>query len=70
MAIDTIIWDLGGVLIDWNPKYVFDENYFDSEKKREYFFSNICTHDWNEEQDAGRVEIARTGHRPPLALFR
>ncbi|HPG09991.1 MAG TPA: HAD family phosphatase [Chitinophagaceae bacterium] len=60
MAIDTIIWDLGGVLIDWNPKYVFDENYFDSEKKREYFFSNICTHDWNEEQDAGRSIVEAT----------
>ena len=40
MAIDTIIWDLGGVLIDWNPKYVFDENYFDSEKKREALSRN------------------------------
>ncbi|MCB0777526.1 MAG: HAD family phosphatase, partial [Chitinophagaceae bacterium] len=60
MAIDTIIWDLGGVLIDWNPKYVFDENYFESEEKRDYFFSNICTHDWNEEQDAGRSIVEAT----------
>lgn len=60
MAIDTIIWDLGGVLIDWNPKYVFDENYFDSEEKRDYFFANICTHDWNEEQDAGRSIVKAT----------
>ena len=60
MAIDTIIWDLGGVLIDWNPKYVFDENYFDSDEKRDYFFSHICTHDWNEEQDAGRSIVEAT----------
>lgn len=51
--IHTIIFDLGGVLIDWNPMYVY-RNYFDSEEKLKYFFDNICTHDWNEEQDAGR----------------
>ena len=52
--INTIIFDLGGVLIDWNPKYVFDLNYFSSIEKRDYFFSNICTSDWNEKQDEGR----------------
>lgn len=51
--IDTIIFDLGGVLIDWNPDYVFDKVFDDAEKKK-YFFENICTADWNEKQDAGR----------------
>lgn len=59
-AIDTIIFDLGGVLIDWNPRYVFDDNYFESEEKRAYFFSHICTNDWNEEQDAGRSIVTAT----------
>jgi 2-haloacid dehalogenase len=59
-SINTIIFDLGGVLIDWNPKYVFDENYFDSLEKRDYFFANICTHDWNEQQDAGRSVVEAT----------
>src|SRR5690606_10581161 len=58
--ISTIIFDLGGVLIDWNPRYVFDENYFDSEEKRKYFFENICTSEWNEEQDAGRSIVEGT----------
>lgn len=58
--IDTIIFDLGGVLIDWNPKYVFDENYFESKEKRDYFFANICTSEWNEEQDAGRSIVEAT----------
>lgn len=49
----TIIFDLGGVLIDWNPEYVFREVIPDAER-RQYFFENICTHDWNVEQDAGR----------------
>ena len=58
--INTIIFDLGGVLIDWNPKYVYNENYFDSEEKRLYFFQNICTSEWNEEQDAGRSIVDAT----------
>jgi 2-haloacid dehalogenase len=51
--IDAIIFDLGGVLIDWNPSYVFDK-IFDDEEKKKHFFENICTSDWNEKQDAGR----------------
>ena len=50
---DTIIWDLGGVLVDWSPLYVYDENYFSSLEERDYFFQYICTNDWNERQDAG-----------------
>jgi 2-haloacid dehalogenase len=59
-SIDTIIFDLGNVLVDWNPKYVFDQQYFDSEEKRDYFFKHICTPDWNEEQDAGRSIVEAT----------
>ena len=51
--INTIIFDLGGVLIDWNPEYVFREVIPDDDR-RNYFFQHICTHDWNIEQDAGR----------------
>lgn len=58
--LTTIIFDLGGVLIDWNPKYVFTDTYFESEEKWEYFFNNICTGDWNEEQDAGRSIVEAT----------
>lgn len=53
MSIKAIIFDLGGVLIDWNPSYVFDQM-FDDEEKKTHFFENICTPDWNEKQDAGR----------------
>lgn len=53
MNIETIIFDLGGVLIDWNPAYVFDKLIQD-EEKRKHFFAEICTSAWNEEQDAGR----------------
>lgn len=53
MKITTIIFDLGNVLIDWNPKYVFDK-LFDDEERKKFFFENICTMEWNEMQDAGR----------------
>jgi 2-haloacid dehalogenase len=59
MAINTIIFDLGGVLLDWNPMYVY-RDYFESEEKRDYFFQQICTSDWNEEQDAGRSIVEAT----------
>jgi 2-haloacid dehalogenase len=49
----AIIFDLGGVLIDWNPAYVFDSMFADDEEKKKYFFENVCTPDWNENQDAG-----------------
>ena len=50
---DTIIFDLGGVLIDWNPDYVYRTIFNDETKMRE-FYNEICTSEWNEEQDAGR----------------
>lgn len=58
--ITTIIFDLGGVLVDWSPNYVFHETYFESAEKRKHFFDNICTSDWNEEQDAGRSYVEAT----------
>ncbi|MFZ9981880.1 MAG: HAD family hydrolase [Cyclobacteriaceae bacterium] len=50
---ETIIFDLGAVLIDWNPRYLY-RKIFRDESKMEWFLNNICTPDWNEEQDAGR----------------
>jgi 2-haloacid dehalogenase len=51
--INTIIFDLGSVLIDWNPEYVF-KHYFETDDEKEFFFSHVCTMDWNEDQDAGK----------------
>ncbi len=53
MKITSILFDLGGVLIDWNPRYVF-KHYFENVEKMEWFLEKICDSDWNEEQDAGR----------------
>ena len=51
--INTIIFDLGAVLIDWNPHYMY-RTIFTDEQEMKNFLANIATSDWNEEQDAGR----------------
>ncbi|MBS1532068.1 MAG: HAD family phosphatase [Bacteroidetes bacterium] len=51
--INTIIFDLGAVLIDWNPRYMY-RTIFADEAEMEWFLAEIVTSDWNEEQDAGR----------------
>ena len=64
--IKNIIFDLGGVLIDWNPDYVFKEVFNDDEKLA-WFYREICTMDWNENQDAGYPLDKATEER--VALF-
>ncbi|MCR8558035.1 HAD family phosphatase [Mucilaginibacter sp. BJC16-A38] len=51
--INTIIFDLGAVLIDWNPTYMY-RTLFSDEEEMKHFLTNVTTSDWNEEQDAGR----------------
>ncbi len=65
--IDSIIFDLGGVLIDWNPEYVYLDVFKGDRQKMQWFFDNICTHDWNENQDAGYPMEKATEER--VALF-
>jgi len=52
-SISTIIFDLGGVLIDWNPRYLY-RKIFKTEQAIDFFLEHICPYHWNEEQDAGR----------------
>lgn len=54
MIIDTIVFDLGGVLIDWNPRYLY-RKIFKTEEEITWFLDNICTSEWNDQQDAGRT---------------
>jgi 2-haloacid dehalogenase len=51
--IDTVIFDLGGVLIDWNPRFLY-RKIFKTEEEISWFLENVCTPEWNEQQDAGR----------------
>jgi 2-haloacid dehalogenase len=52
-VITTIIFDLGSVLVDWNPNYLYRKLFADEQEMQD-FLANITTPDWNEEQDAGR----------------
>lgn len=64
--IDTIIFDLGGVLIDWNPEYVYLDVFKGDREKMKWFFDTICTNDWNENQDAGYPLSKATEERVKL----
>lgn len=71
--IDTIIFDLGGVLVDWNPAYLFKGIFNGDETKMNWFLNNVCTSDWNVAQDAGRtieeaekIKIAQFPEYEPL----
>lgn len=52
--IHTIIFDLGNVLIGWQPRALF-RKVFETEAEVDYFLTNVATLEWNEKQDAGRT---------------
>jgi 2-haloacid dehalogenase len=58
--INTIIFDLGGVLVDWNPRYVYNEVFKGDSVKTDWFLNNICTPEWNIQQDAGKLMATAT----------
>ncbi len=54
--ITTVTFDLGGVLIDWDPRYLY-RTLFDDEAEMEAFLAEVTTPAWNAEQDAGRTWV-------------
>ncbi|WP_241671567.1 HAD family hydrolase [Dankookia rubra] len=50
----TVVFDLGGVLVDWNPRYLYRKLFPDDEAGMERFLAEVCTSEWNLQQDAGR----------------
>ncbi len=64
VELDAVVFDLGGVLVDWNPRYLYDKVIADP-VEREAFLANVCSLTWNAQQDAGRpwadaiAELAR-----------
>lgn len=49
----NIILDFGGVLLDWNPHYLYDP-YFGSKEKTDWFIQHVCTPEWNLQMDKGK----------------
>lgn len=65
--IEAVIFDLGGVLVDWNPEYLYAKIFKNDAKKMTWFLNTVCTPAWNMEQDAGRtfeegIEILTTAY--------
>ena len=54
----VVVFDLGGVLIDWNPRYLYRKVLPEAEVER--FLAEVCTQAWNERQDAGRTVAEAT----------
>lgn len=50
-----MVFDLGNVLIPWNPRLLYRKLFGGDEKRVEWFLKNICTTEWNETHDAGRA---------------
>ena len=61
-----LVFDLGGVLIDWNPRYLY-RKLIDDEDDIDFFLSEVCNSKWNLKQDAGRTLAEATAER--IALF-
>ena len=49
-----VVFDLGGVLIDWDPRHLYRKLFAGDEAAMEQFLATVCTHEWNRGQDAGR----------------
>jgi 2-haloacid dehalogenase len=49
----VLIFDLGGVVLDWNPRYLF-RALIPDEAEREWFLTEVCSLRWNAQMDAGK----------------
>jgi 2-haloacid dehalogenase len=67
-TINTVIFDLGNVLIRWNPRNLFRKIFQNDEAGMERFLTEVCNTEWNEQQDRGRLwkdAIAEAINRSP-----
>lgn len=74
-AIDTVIFDLGNVLIRWDPRNLYRKLFGDDTDAMERFLAEVCHPEWNERQDAGRtwqeaIDEAIARHPQHEALIR
>ena len=53
-SIRSVVFDLGGVLIDWDPRHLYRRLFAGDDRQMERFLAEICTPAWNARQDAGR----------------
>jgi len=68
------VFDVGGVLLEWNPRHLYRKLFGGDEAAMEQFLATVCTKEWNERQDAGRTFAEGTRelmprHADKLALI-
>jgi len=51
----VVVFDVGGVLLEWDPRHLYRKLFDGDDAAMEHFLSNVCTVEWNECQDAGRT---------------
>ena len=56
--IDAVVFDIGGVLLDWDPRHLY-RKLFDDEEAMERFLAELCTLEWHAAHDRG-VPVARS----------
>jgi 2-haloacid dehalogenase len=66
MPLDTVVFDIGNVLIQWDPRHLY-RRLIPDEAERERFLAEVCTDAWNLEQDRGRSWAEAIAER--VALF-
>lgn len=54
MSIKAVIFDIGNVLYRWDPRFLY-EKLIDDTDELDWFLSNVVTHDWHFQHDAGRA---------------
>jgi 2-haloacid dehalogenase len=64
--MDAVLFDLGGVLIDWNPRYLYRPLFKGDERAMEWFLETVCPPQWNHEMDAGRPFAEAIAERQQL----
>ena len=62
----AIIFDLGGVLLDWNPRYLYRKIFNGDEEKVDFFLKEICPQSWNMRQDTGYPTVKAIEERCQL----
>jgi 2-haloacid dehalogenase len=76
--IRSVVFDLGGVLIDWNPRYLYRKLFAGDEAAMEHFLTHVCNNTWNLAQDGGRrwadaielLSAEHPQHRPMISAYR
>jgi 2-haloacid dehalogenase len=64
--IDTVLFDLGGVLVDWNPRYLYAPHFGEDRERMEHFLAHVCAPEWNHTMDAGKPFSEAVAERQAL----